>query len=63
MAPEQILELYPHLTPAGLYDAISYYFDHEDEIGRIIAASTPEQVQKRVGYSRGAKGLITFKGR
>jgi uncharacterized protein (DUF433 family) len=40
--PEDILASYPHLVPAAVYDAISYYYDHQDEIDRIIEESTPE---------------------
>ena len=34
--PEQIVESLPHLTLAGVYDAISYYHDHRGEIDPII---------------------------
>jgi len=30
--PDDILRAYPHLEPAAVYDAISYYFDHREEI-------------------------------
>jgi len=32
----QLLETYPHITPAQMYDAISYYYDHKDEIDELI---------------------------
>jgi len=32
MSVEEILEGYPSLTPAQLFDALSYYFDNKDEI-------------------------------
>jgi uncharacterized protein (DUF433 family) len=28
----QILEEFPHLTPAGIYAALAYYWDHKDEL-------------------------------
>jgi uncharacterized protein (DUF433 family) len=34
--PEQIVESLPHLTLAGVYDALSYYHDHRGEIDPII---------------------------
>jgi uncharacterized protein (DUF433 family) len=37
MAVEEIIEGYPSLTPAQLYDALSYYFDNKDEIDRELA--------------------------
>jgi len=59
--PDEIVEMYPHLTKAGVYDAISYYFDHQDEIERIIADSEPEAVRKRLGYTIDEKGVASFK--
>jgi uncharacterized protein (DUF433 family) len=29
---DEILQSYPHLTPAQVHDALSYYFDHQPEI-------------------------------
>ena len=34
MSPEEILEGYPNIVPAQLFDALSYYFDHKDEIDK-----------------------------
>ncbi len=31
---EEILDGYPNITPAQLFDALSYYFDHKDEIDK-----------------------------
>jgi len=31
-SPEEILEHYPQLSPAQLFDALSYYYDHREEI-------------------------------
>ncbi len=33
---EQLLEAYPNITPAQMHDAISYYYDHKDEIEVLI---------------------------
>lgn len=35
-SPEMILEGYPHLSLAKIYDALSYFYDHTDEIERYI---------------------------
>jgi uncharacterized protein (DUF433 family) len=35
--PEQIVEDYPHLTLAQVYDALSYYYEHPQEIEQYIA--------------------------
>ncbi|MBF8265290.1 MAG: hypothetical protein HW384_1154 [Dehalococcoidia bacterium] len=34
---DEILALYPHLAPAAVYDALSYYHDHQKEIEHLIA--------------------------
>ena len=35
-APEEIPRELPHLTPAAVFDALSYYSDHQDEINTYI---------------------------
>ena len=35
--PDELLAHYPHLTLAGIHDALSYYYDHREEIDREIA--------------------------
>ena len=44
-----ILAALPHVTPAQVHAALSYYFDHQAEIDRLIAESRPEQVIARHG--------------
>ena len=34
---EEILEGYPSVTPAQLFDALSYYFDNKEEVERELA--------------------------
>ena len=36
VAPEEIPTLLPHLTLAQIFDALSYYSEHQDEINRYI---------------------------
>lgn len=36
VAPEEIPKHLPHLTPAQVFDALSYYSDHQDEINAHI---------------------------
>jgi uncharacterized protein (DUF433 family) len=36
VAPEEIPHRLPHLTLAQVFDALSYYSDHPDEIARYI---------------------------
>ena len=37
MTIEEILEGYPSLTPAQLFDVLSYYFDNKEEIDKELA--------------------------
>ncbi len=37
VAPEEIPDRLPHLTLAQVFDALSYYSDHQDEINAHIA--------------------------
>jgi len=41
---DDILAALPHLTAAQVYDALSYYHDHQAEMDRLIAESRPERV-------------------
>jgi uncharacterized protein (DUF433 family) len=36
-SPEEILKNLPHLTLSQIFDALSYYTDHRDEIEKYIA--------------------------
>lgn len=38
-SPERILQGYPHLSLAKIYDALSYYYDHTEEIENYIRAN------------------------
>lgn len=33
---DEMISLYPHITHAQIYDALSYYYDHKEEIDKII---------------------------
>jgi uncharacterized protein (DUF433 family) len=48
-SPEEILEKYPHLTLAQLYDTLSYYYDYHEEIDRDLASDTEERVKDEFG--------------
>ena len=34
--PQEVLDSLPHLSLAAIYDALSYYYDHQEEIERHI---------------------------
>jgi uncharacterized protein (DUF433 family) len=37
LTAEEILREFPQLTPAQVYDALSYYYDHQDDMDQEIA--------------------------
>ena len=41
---DELLAMYPDLTPAAVHSALAYAFDHQAEIDAEIAANRPEQV-------------------
>lgn len=47
--PEEILDKYPHLTLAQIYDALSYYYDHKEEIDNDIESDSEEKVRRESG--------------
>ena len=55
---DEILEAYSHLPPAGVFDAISFYLDHQEEIEALIEESRLEHVMKKLGLKIGAKGQL-----
>ena len=59
-SPEDILAMYPHLTSAAVYDALSYYFDHQLEIDRILAEDAPDRVLERHGARVDNRGRVVF---
>ena len=61
--PAEIIAAYPHLAPAAVYDAISYYLDHRDVIDRLIRDSTPEALAERYGFMVGEHGKVVYQVR
>ena len=49
MSVDEILTGLPHLTAAQVFDALSYYHDHQAEIEADIAAAEPEALLTRYG--------------
>ena len=45
IAPEEIPNRFPHLTLAQVFDALSFYSDHQDEINaHIVRNRIPEEL-------------------
>lgn len=59
---DEILEGLPSLTPAQVYAALSYYYDHQDEIEQEIQEDRQEQLVARYGLQVAADGRITVAG-
>lgn len=45
---DEIVSMYSHLNHARIYDALSYYYDHREEIDREIEENTEEYWKERV---------------
>ncbi len=48
LSVDEILREFPHLTPAEVYDALSYYYDHRPEIDHEIEEL---REQNRAGHA------------
>jgi uncharacterized protein (DUF433 family) len=45
LTPEELVERFPHLTLAHVYDALAYYYDNRAEIEADIAANREDVVR------------------
>ncbi len=43
---DEIVAMYPHLNHAQVYDALSYYYDHKEEIERLLAENDEDKVRR-----------------
>lgn len=57
---EELQAAYPHIKLAAFYDAISYYYDHQDEIDQEIEDNKIENALKKHSATMDEKGIITF---
>ena len=48
----EILDSYDRLSPAQVYAAIAYYYDHADEIEATLAADDQEYERQKAEYQR-----------
>ncbi len=62
MSIEDILEGYPSINPAQLFDALSYYHDNKEEIEKDIERDSVVKIKKEFAISQiDSKGRISFK--
>lgn len=59
---DEILAALPHLAPAQVYEALSYYYDHLDEIEQEIRENQLERLIERYHLQVAADGRITAAG-
>jgi uncharacterized protein (DUF433 family) len=58
--PWEIIATYPDIAPAAVYDAISYYLDHRDEINRWIEDNAREKLAERLSFEVDTSGRVVF---
>lgn len=58
--PDEIAQAYPYLRPAAIYDAISYYFDHREDVEAEIAENRIERVLADVDAVMDEQGVVGF---
>jgi uncharacterized protein (DUF433 family) len=61
--PIDIADSYPdgYVTAAAVYDALSYYYDHKDEIDTAIEEHSLEKAIERGEIEIGEHGKVIFK--
>jgi hypothetical protein len=57
---DEILEAHPHLNAAAVYDAISYYLDHQAEIEQEILEGRLEVLMKKHDFTVDERGFVRF---
>lgn len=55
---EEILQAHPYLRAAAVYDAISYYLDHQQEIEQEIANNRLEALLAKYGLGVDERGFL-----
>jgi uncharacterized protein (DUF433 family) len=65
LSAEQIVDQYSdRLTPAAIYDAISYYYDHRDEVDADLESNTSKEalgeLLDELGARQDRRGVIRF---
>lgn len=58
MPMEELLGAYPRLTRAQIHDALSYYYDHQDEIEEDLRRNTLEYVLEQHDWNRDDRGFL-----
>ncbi|MBN1889889.1 MAG: DUF433 domain-containing protein [Thermoflexales bacterium] len=64
LRPEEFAEeVHPALTPAHVHDALSYYYDHQEEIDHQIAENTEESARLQLrSHMRSEQDYVKITG-
>ena len=46
LSPEELAREFPHLTLSQIHDALSYYYEHQEEIDREIDEDSQNNIKK-----------------
>jgi hypothetical protein len=60
MGGEEIVRAHPHLSPAAIYDGISYYLDHQQEIEEEITGNRLKALETKYGVEMDERGFLHF---
>jgi uncharacterized protein (DUF433 family) len=57
---EEILHAHPHLRAAAVYDAMSYYLDHQAEIEQELLDNRLDVLRETQGLAIDAQGFVSI---
>jgi uncharacterized protein (DUF433 family) len=60
---DEILQSYQHVQGAAIFDALSYYLDHQAEIEQEIADNRLDSVMKKYRLAMDEHGVLRFTGK
>ncbi len=46
LSPEELAREFPHLTLSQIHDALSYYYEHQEDIDREIDEDSEDSIKK-----------------
>lgn len=46
LSPEELAREFPHLTLSHIHDALSYYYEHQEELDREIDEDSEDNIKK-----------------
>ncbi len=57
---DEMVQAYPHVNPAAIYDALSYYLDHQAEIEQEIAENRIEALITKHNLTLDERSFVRF---